>query len=468
MPTTAIMWFRRDLRLRDLPALAAAARAERTVPVFVIDERLITKGRFPCPARCEFMLGSLRELDASLRERGGRLAIRSGRPEREIPKLAGELSASEVHFTRDATPWSRRRDARVIEALSGMGVQSLPREGACVVDDPSKILTGQGKPYTVFTPFARTWMREERRRVLAAPRSLTLPSTLRVGRLPRLSELGLELDHEPVFEPGEAAGRRAMASFLRSGIERYEERRDRPSGGSSRLSPYLRWGCVSALELDTKASERSGQGAEAYRNELAWRDFYAMVLMHFPQVVRHEYQERYRELPWKRRSRKFELWQRGETGYPLVDAGMRQLLAEGWMHNRVRMVVGSFLTKDLHMDWRHGERHFMEQLVDGDMAANNGGWQWIASVGTDAKPYFQRLFNPTRQQERFDPEGDYVRRWVPELADVPSDLLSEPWTMSEEQQREAGCVIGRDYPEPIVDHAEERRVAQERYRSVAR
>ena len=186
--------------------------------------------------------------------------------------------------------------------------------------------------------------------------------------------------------------------------------------------------------------------------------------MHFPDVVRHEFQERYRDLSWAARSEKLDAWCDGVTGFPFVDAGMRQLRAEGWMHNRLRMVVGSFLTKDLHLDWRLGEAHFMEWLVDGDMAANNGGWQWIASVGTDPAPYFQRLFNPVRQQQRFDPGGEYVRRWLPELAEVPDDRLAEPWAMTQMEQEMAGCVIGRDYPEPIVDHAEERKVAQERYR----
>ncbi len=189
--------------------------------------------------------------------------------------------------------------------------------------------------------------------------------------------------------------------------------------------------------------------------------------MHFPFVIEKEFQERYRDLEWARRSKKLDAWKEGRTGYPFVDAGMRQLLAEGWMHNRLRLVVGSFLTKDLHMDWRHGEAHFMEHLVDGDMAANNGNWQWVSSVGTDPKPYFQRMFNPMLQQKKFDPDGEYVRRWVPELADVPDSHLVEPWTMSEGDQQMAGCVIGTDYPEPIVDHADERRVAQERYRAVS-
>ena len=415
------MWFRRDLRVRDLPALADAARAERIVPVFVFDDRLLRTGRFPSANRTAFMLGCLAELDAALRDRGARLVVRHGKPETQIPRLANEVGAEDVHFTADASPWSRRRDQQVIDSLAADGVRAHASPGAFIVEDPSEILTGQGRPYTVFSPFARAWAGVDRRPAVQAPRALCLPPGVKAGRLPALADLGVKDEPELAFEPGEQAGRRAMANFLRSRLEAYEDR----------------------------------------------RDFYAAVLMHFPEVVHNEFQERYRDLSWARRSKKLDAWKDGATGYPFVDAGMRQLRAEGWMHNRLRMVVGSFLTKDLHLDWRLGEAHFMEWLVDGDMAANNGGWQWIASVGTDPAPYFQRLFNPTRQQGRFDPAGEYVRRWVPELAEVPGDRLAEPWRMDERQQRDAGCTIGENYPEPIVDHAEERQVAQERYRRAA-
>jgi deoxyribodipyrimidine photo-lyase len=467
MADVRIMWFRRDLRVRDLPALAAAAQGERTVPLFVFDERLLTRGRFPSAPRTAFMHGCLRELDAALRERGGRLVVRHGKPEREVPRLAEEVGARSVHFTADVSPWSRSRDQAVIDALAERHITAHASPGACAVDDPARIRTKQGKAYTVFSPFARTWAQAPRRDLVRAPRELRLPSRLRAGRLPKLADLGLQHDGELAFVPGEEAGRKALQRFLRSGLDDYEQRRNTPAGGSSRLSPYLRWGCVSALELDTMVSARSGAGPKAYRNELAWRDFYAAVLMHFPFVVRQEFQERYRGLEWARPGKALDAWRQGRTGYPLVDAGMRQLLHEGWMHNRVRMVVGSFLTKDLHLDWRLGEAWFMQRLLDGDMAANNGGWQWIASVGTDPAPYFQRLFNPITQQQKFDPHGEYVRRWVPELRDVPDARLATPWDMSDDEQQQARCVIGRDYPAPVVDHAHERRRAIERYRAVA-
>ncbi|MDQ3632528.1 MAG: DNA photolyase family protein [Actinomycetota bacterium] len=462
----SIMWFRRDLRVRDHPALVAAAAHERCVPAFVFDPRLLTTGRFPSAIRTQFMLGCLAELATALRERGGKLVVRFGRPEEEIPRLCAEVGASDLYFTADVAPWARGRDRRVVDALDGVRAHPLP--GACVVEDPAAIRTQTGAPYTVFSPFARTWRTVPRRAVLNAPPEVCTPANVKAGELPSLEELGLpEPPSRGTFAPGEEAARRQATAFLRSGLEQYADRRDAPKGGSSRLSPYLRWGCLSALKLDVRVAELSGPGPEDYRTELAWRDFYAAVLLHFPHVTRLEFVERMRELEWADPAEHLDAWTEGRTGYPLVDAGMRQLAHEGWMHNRVRMVVGSFLTKDLHLDWREGERVFMERLLDGDMAANNGGWQWIASTGTDPKPYFQRLFNPVTQHEKFDPDGEYVRRWCPELARVGPEKLSEPWTMSPEEQEAAGCRIGDDYPAPIVDHAQERRRAVERYRAVA-
>lgn len=444
MATTAIMWFRRDLRVRDLPALAAAARADHVVPVFVFDDRLMTKGRFPSATRTHFMLGCLAGLDEELRRRGARLIIRHGRPEDAIGELAKETGASEVHFTADASPFAHRRDQAVTDELVRRHVTEVAHPGAYVVDDPSDVVTKDGRPYTVFSPFARTWLDMPRRARVRAPEKLSLPHDVESDPLPTLAEVGLELPsgYEPSFEPGEDAGREAASAFLREHLTSYDEARNTPAGGSSRLSTYLRWGCISPLALDHRARDHGGNGATTFRSELAWREFYAAVLMAFPHVARLEFQERYRKLEWNEDPDGLDAWKRGMTGYPLVDAGMRQLLAEGWMHNRVRMVVGCFLTKDLHIDWREGEAHFMKYLIDGDVASNNGGWQWIASTGTDPKPYFQRMFNPTTQQERFDPDGEYVKRWIPEL-DTP------------------------DYPAPIVDHADERRRAIERYRAVS-
>jgi deoxyribodipyrimidine photo-lyase len=332
------------------------------------------------------------------------------------------------------------------------------------LDDPAAVVTSAGSPYRVFTPFHRAWLRRPRRDVLPAPRSLPpLPRTVETTRLPTLRDLGL---HEAVEEPlpgGEDAGRDRMRRFLQTGVAEYGAGRDDlGADASSRLSPYLHFGCVSPRELEAQLPR--GSGPREFRRQICWRDFYAHLLAHFPANARHEFQDRYRRsIRWSRAETRFHAWCEGRTGFPLVDAAMRQLRHEGWMHNRARLVVGSFLTKDLGLDWRWGERWFMRLLLDGDEASNNGNWQWIASVGVDPQPAFRRIYNPARQQARFDPDGRYVRRYLPELRDVPAEYLAEPWTMPHEVQQAASCVIGEDYPAPIVDHALARRDALERY-----
>jgi len=463
------MWFRRDLRTHDLPALAEAARAESILPCFVFDDRLLSRGRFVSSRRTAFMLGCLERLRESLRELGADLVFRRGAPEEVIPDLAAEAGAASVHWTADLSPFARARDARVSRSLAEREVVAVEHPGAYIVDRPEAIRSGQDRPYTVFSPFNRAWQEIERRPAEDRPEKLALAGDPERGELPSLDVLGLDPgEWDDAFEPGEDAARAAAKRFLNDGLAAYEDRRNDPSGGSSRLSPWIRWGCLSPLELETKLGRRRGEGPRAFRTELAWREFYAGVIANHPEVTGLEYQERYRgTLDWQEDEDLLDSWKQGRTGYPLVDAGMRQLTGEGWMHNRVRMVVASFLTKDLHIDWREGERHFMELLVDGDVASNNGGWQWVASTGTDPAPYFQRMFNPMTQQEKFDPAGEYVRRWVPELAGVPDERLVRPWKMTPEEQAESGCSIGVDYPEPVVDHAEERRFAIERYRAAA-
>jgi deoxyribodipyrimidine photo-lyase len=463
---TAIVWFRRDLRVADHPALTAARTAyRRVIPVFVIDDKLL-EGRYASPARARFMLGCLRALDAALRERGSGLVTRHGDPVGEIRDLARETGARAVLWTSDVAPYARRRDRAVTEALEADGVRALPQGGGYLVD-PSKPRTQAGSPYTVFSPFHRAIAGVERRPVHRAPADLPpLPSTLEQGRIPSAQALQLDDDAvpEPAVEAGEPAARAALERWLDGGLADYEERHDVLEGGTSILSPYLRWGCLSARECEERAGRRGGAGAAAFTRQLAWRDFYAHQLLMYPKNVKDEFQERYRHtLRWADDAEALQAWKEGQTGYPLVDAGMRQLAATGWMHNRARLVVGSFLTKDLHIDWREGERHFARLLLDGEPAQNNGNWQWIASTGADPAPYFRRLFNPMTQQRKFDPGGAYVRRWVPELRDVPDDRLPEPWTMSGDEQRDAGCVIGTDYPAPLVDHAHEREVAKQRY-----
>jgi deoxyribodipyrimidine photo-lyase len=462
-----IVWFRRDLRVDDHPALCAAlAGGHPVVAVFCFDDRLLG-GRHASGPRTQFLLESLADLDRSLRERGSRLTVRRGRPERELVELAREVRAGEIHFTRDATPFARERGRVVGAACREAGVAVFGHPGLGAVDDPGELRTGTGGPYRVFSPFHRAWQGAPRRTPLRAPDAVPGVDGVSPGRLPTLGELGLTQEIAAPMAGGERAADERLEAFVAGGLRRYAGggHDDLAVDGTSRLSPYLRFGCVSARAIE--AALPDGAGADAFRRQLCWRDFYLHQLFHFPQNARVEFQERYRALPWRDAPQDLERWQLGRTGYPLVDAGMRQLLACGWMHNRARLVVGSFLTKHLGIDWREGESWFMRLLLDGDPAANNGNWQWIASVGSDPQPVGRRLLNPTRQQERFDPRGEYVRRWVPELRDVPDAHLAEPWRMPERLGLECRCVIGVDYPPPIVDHARARRDALGRYGAAA-
>lgn len=462
---TAIVWFRRDLRVHDHPALRAALEQdERVIPVFCLDESLL-HGRHASGARTQFLLECLAELDGTLRERGSGLVLRRGAPERELAELARLTKAQTLHFSSDVTPFARSRGERVRGAMQGSGVELHGHPGLGAIDELGAPRTQAGGPYTIFTPFHRAWERETRREVLGAPRELApLPSRLAKGRIPSLRALGLKQEVASPPPGGERAAHERLSRFLSGDVSGYGQGRDALGEDStSRLSPYLHFGCVSPREVEARLPR--GAGPEAFRRQLCWRDFHHHVLLHFPRNARSEFQERYRgKLSWSRARGRFERWCEGRTGYPLVDAGMRQLRMEGWMHNRARLVVGSFLTKDLGIDWRWGERWFMRLLIDGDEANNNGNWQWIASVGTDPAPVFRRIYNPARQMETHDPDGRYVRRYVPELAGVPEEYLREPWTMPDELQRAAGCVIGEHYPHPIVDHAQARREALERYR----
>jgi deoxyribodipyrimidine photo-lyase len=462
---SVLVWLRRDLRLHDHPALRAASDSgEPVLPVFCFDDALL-KGRHASGSRTQFLLECLADLDAALRKRGSRLFIRHGHPARELVALAGTLKPSAVHFTADVGPFARSRQTQVSRALKRVGVETIAHPGLFAVDSLQAIRTGSGEPYTVFTPFFRRWLSQPRRAVIGAPGRLASPgSKVAAGRLPKLAELGLEQECRHPARGGERAAREALRRFLSGTVDGYDDGRDVLTGECvSRLSPYLHFGCLSPREIEGRLGQ--GPGPQAFRRQLGWRDFYAHVLGHFPANARSEYQARYRgRIRWSYAQRRFEAWCEGRTGFPAVDAGMRQLRREGWMHNRARLLVGSFLTKELGIDWRWGERWFMRFLLDGDEASNNGNWQWIASVGVDPQPAFRRIFNPARQQERFDPDGEYVRRYVPELERVPGRYLAEPWKMPLEVQEEVGCRIGEDYPEPIVDDARAREEALARYR----
>jgi deoxyribodipyrimidine photo-lyase len=464
----AIVWFRRDLRLTDHPALAAAiGRQGPVVPLFVLDPRLLA-GRWSSPSRNWFLLESLRHLDADLRQAGSRLVVRVGDPAAVVPAVAREVCAAEVIVSRDLSPFGRSRDRRAAAALAGDGIRFRATAGL-VIHEPEAVRTASGGGFRVYGAFRRAWAALELRPPIPAPTRLgPVPGALDDLPVPALGELGLA---GPTADPaqfpttGESAARARMSAWLQGGLAAYADRRDRLDlDGTSRLSQDLKFGLVSAAELAWQvAATPPTPGRRAYLDELAWRDFYLHLLWDHPRVLREPFQPAAAAMPWRDAPAELEAWRMGRTGYPIVDAAMRQLVATGTMPNRARMIVASFLAKDLLLDWRAGEAHFMRHLLDGDPAANDGGWQWTASTGADAQPWF-RIFNPVRQGERFDPGGEYVRRWLPELRGVPVGRLHAPWSMTRDEQRLAGCRIGVDYPAPIVDHA----AARERWLVAAR
>jgi deoxyribodipyrimidine photo-lyase len=443
--TRAVMWFRRDLRLSDNPAVAAAARHVgpdgEVVALFCTDPRL---GRPAGAARRAFLSGCLRALDEAV---DGRLVVRSGRPEQVVPALARDVGAGAVFAAEDFGPYGRERDRRVDEALGRHDVE-LVRVGSPYAVPPGEIVNKAGDPYKVFTPFSRAW----RAHGWPAP----APAASTVAWASGIDATSPDAD---LPEPGEAAAKRAARRFWDGGLDRYDGARDRPDlDATSRLSPYLKWGCIHPRQLLAKLGR--SRAHDTFRTELCWREFYADVLWHRPDTIHRAFRPEMRAMEvdtGRGADAAFRAWCEGRTGFPIVDAGMRQLVAQGWMHNRVRMIVASFLVKDLHLDWARGARWFMQHLVDGDLASNHHGWQWVAGTGTDAAPYF-RIFNPVAQGERFDPHGDYVRRWVPELRSVPGKAVHRPWAL------DGGPPEG--YPPPIVDHADERAEALRRYAEV--
>lgn len=441
-----LWWIRRDLRLADNPALSAALReGSGVLPVFILDETLL---RRPAEKRQGFLFAGLRALDDDLRRLGARLIVRRGDPLVELPRLAAEANAGGVFAEQDVSPYARRRDGTLGQRVNLHLVHGLG------VHPPSAVVRADGKPFTVFTPFSRTW------KALPAGEHL-LPAPDALPRVPDLPSADLpDLPVPDGFPPGEGEARRRLAAFLDGPIDAYAQGRNRlDEEGTSALSPYLRFGMLSARQV-VAAARQAGrlapdaparEGIATWLNELIWREFYQSILYHFPQVLREPFRPTLRGVAWREAPQDLFAWQTGQTGYPVVDAAMRQLAATGWMHNRARMISASFLVKHLLIHWQHGERWFMRQLIDGDPAANNGGWQWVAGTGTDAVPYF-RIFNPILQGQKFDPEGAFIRRWLPELADVPQKFIHTPWLMSAEEQQRYHAVLGRDYPAPIVDH----------------
>ena len=459
-----IHWFRNDLRIADNIALAAACvRADALAPVFVLDDTLLERHREALP-RLRFLYACLADLAAALEDAGSGLVVLRGAPHHCLPALARTCRASLVTWNRDYGPYAKARDRSVQDALEREGVEVRTFKDR-VVFEGEEVTTAEGRTYSVYTPYRRAWWR----RYHACPPDAASVPTL-PPRIPGSPKNGLPIAREQdagtdtteIPRGGAVAAGERLDAFLGGAAHRYRIDRNFPAvAGTSRLSPYLRFGTLSVREclrvgLALAAAEPAAEeGVRTWMDELVWREFYHAILDAHPRVLDGAFRRAYDRLEWDESADRVQAWQAGMTGYPIVDAGMRELAATGWMHNRVRMIVASFLAKDLHIDWRIGERWFMRRLVDGDPAANNGGWQWAASTGTDAQPYF-RIFNPTSQGERFDPEGAYVRRWVPELEGMPAEVIHRPWNAPLESQ---------PYPAPIVDHRREREVALARYRA---
>jgi deoxyribodipyrimidine photo-lyase len=444
--TTSVLWFRRDLRLGDHPALLAARdAADEVLPLFVLDDALRDPAGKP---RLAFLYRCLQDL---YERTDGKLRVVHGDPVTAVPRIADQVGATSVHISSDHGPYGRRRDDAVAEGLGDIPLEAL---GSPYGITPGTLTKSDGTAYKVYTPFFNAWT--ERGVHSPAPTPRSIPWTdgdVKGGAIPDPPQVDADLP-----EAGERAALQRWRQFRDDDLDDYADTRNRPDlDRTSHVSVYLKWG---NLHPRTVLADLTGsKGAQAYRREIVFRDFYADVLWNQPRTARHEVQDQMRKLHYdtgKTADERFDAWAYGTTGFPIVDAAMRQLLAVGWMHNRMRMVVASFLTKDLHVHWRRGSLWFMQHLVDGDLASNQHGWQWTAGTGTDPSPYF-RVFNPIKQGQDYDPDGTYIRRWVPELREARGKAVHTPWTLD---QRPTG------YPAPIVDHAEERKVALERYADV--
>jgi deoxyribodipyrimidine photo-lyase len=445
-----IHWHRRDLRVSDNASLSSC---ERALPVFVLDEDVLEHAS---PPRVAFLLDALRALREDYRALGGDIIVERGDPRDVLVRIAEENDAS-VRWNRDYSGLARERDEEVRAVLEDEGIEVHDHKDA-VLHEPDEIFTNAGDPYSVYTYYHKKWKKREKDEPYGKPEAVANPEE--PGEIPTLDTLGFETPEAEVPDAGTDTARALLEDFLDADVYEYEESRDYPARRcTSRLSAHLKYGTVGVREVwqatqeakEDAPDEDARESVEEFQAQLAWREFYTQVLYHSPSVVTRNYKEYENEIDWRGDEDEIQAWKDGETGYPIVDAGMRQLRKEAFVHNRVRMIVASFLTKDLLVDWRVGYSWFRKKLVDHDTGNDNGGWQWAASTGTDAQPYF-RIFNPMTQGERYDPEAEYIKEYVSELRGVPADDIHSWHELSDEERGE----LAPEYPAPIVDHSERR------------
>lgn len=459
-----ILWLRQDLRLSDNPALAAAHATKRPlILLYLLDD--VTPGQWRTGGASRWWLHkSLEALTRDVEKRGGRLLLRRGTAEKEIPQLIKESGATAIHWNRCYEPYAIKRDKALKEELGKSGVEVVSHNGA-LLNEPWTVKTKTGDAYKVFTPYWRAAQQiQADRPLIAAPKKITpCAEELESDSLADWTLLPTRpnwaLGFEAEWTPGEAGAKKALIKFLDDRLAGYSEARDMMGEtGTSRLSPHLHFGEISPLQVQTAIASAAAERPQLQRDadkflaEIGWREFSTNLLFHWPSLPEANWRDQFDAFPWRDDPEALEAWKRGRTGYPVVDAAMRELWVTGYMHNRARMIAASFLIKHLLIDWRHGEEWFWDTLLDADLANNAASWQWVAGSGADASPYF-RIFNPVTQGERYDADGAYVRRWVPELSQLPDEVIHKPWEADAVTLAAAGVELGKTYPRPIVDHS---------------
>lgn len=458
---TIVYWFRRDLRISDSKGLFHACKTgDKIIPLFIIDEDFL-----PIKAakqnNIRFILSSLRELDKGLKKLGSKLIIKRGKSLDVLKDLVRDYNVRKIYFNRNYYPREINRDKEIWNYFKNSNVK-IKSYKDFVLHEKTEIKTNEGKPYKVFTPYYRKWANEAKDRMIDTPGKIDSPN---------IETLDIENFLDKEIQGGEFYAKKTLDRFVKDNIYLYELERDYPiKDRTSKLSVHLSTGTISIREVYHRVKalykqnflDENLSSIQSFVRQLAWRDFYYQIIYNFPRVEKEAFLKTYKDITWNNNMMDFESWKAGKTGYPFIDAGMRQLIKEGYMHNRLRMITASFLTKDLLINWQLGEEYFKEKLLDYDLALNNGGWQWSASTGTDAQPYF-RIFNPISQSKKFDAEGEFIRKYVPELKDVPTKYIHQPSKMPIEFQKKVGCIIGRDYPYPIVDHSIQRKLTLEIY-----